>query len=74
MSHPVVVEKYREDQWPSRQERLKAINARVAELKRQYYKVEVVPGEDGVKGEVKYHDLVRAIRFPEATYVRPEDV
>lgn len=71
MTEKVIVESYRYDQWPSRQELLKAVNKRVSDLRSQRYACEIVPKEEVENGEVKTCEVVRAIKYPKPTQVRP---
>ncbi len=69
----VVVEMYRYEDWPSRQEALKTVNQRAAALRAEGYCCEVTSKEVEDNGEVKQGQLIRAIQFPEPTHVKPEE-
>ncbi len=69
----VIVERYRHDHWGSRQDALRAVNVRISELRQERYVCEHVAGEIEDNGEVFRCELIRAIRFPEATTIRPEE-
>ncbi len=71
MSEPIIIESYRHDHWPSRHERNKTLNYRIADLKQQGYVCEVVPKEEVEGGEVKRCELLRAIKYPKPTPIRP---
>lgn len=69
----VVVEMYRWGDWPSRKEALKTIYQRAEALRAEGYCCEVTYKEVEDNGEVKQGQLIRAIKFPEPTQVKPEE-
>ncbi len=71
MSESIIIESYRYDHWPSRQDLLKAVNSRVSDLRSQRYACEVVPKEEEEDGEIKQCQVIRAIKYPNPTQVRP---
>ncbi len=69
----VLVERYRHEDWGSRQEALRAVNTRLSELRGQHYVCEYRAGEYEEGGEVKPCEIVRAIFYPDATNVQPSE-
>ncbi len=70
---PPVVELYCYENWPSRKEALKTIYQRAEALRADGYCCEVTYKEVEDNGEVKQGQLIRAIKFPEPTHVKPEE-
>ena len=72
MSEPIIVESFRYDHWPTLHHLNKAINYRMSELRQKGYACEEVLKEVEDNGEVKQCRLLRAVKYPKPTVVRPE--